>query len=59
MPRRLERVELAEEDAGVDDDAVADDVDDVRVQDARSGTRRTAKLCSPTTMVWPALWPPW
>ena len=42
----LERVDLAEQDAGVDDDAVADDVDDVGVQDparAPAGRRSSAR----------------
>ena len=51
-------VELADQHARVDDDAVADDAGVARVQDARRD-EVSLKTSSPRMIVWPALLPPW
>ena len=57
-PRAIERVDLLEQHAEVDDDAVADDraCSPASGCPTAAGAARTSR--SPTTMVWPALLPP-
>ena len=54
-----EPVDLGEQHRGVDHDAVADDRRDVVVQDAARHQLEREASHRPTTIVCPALWPPW
>ena len=58
-PRRTQGVDLGEERARVDDEAVPDHVHDARRGRCPDGMSRSAKCLSPNLTVWPALWPPW
>ena len=53
-----EPIELCEQHRGVHDDTVADDRRDVVVEDA-AGHELQSDVSPPTTIVWPALCPPW
>ena len=57
MPARLQHLHLVEQDARVDHDAVADDADGARVEDARRDQAHLEGARS-LTMVCPAFGPP-